>query len=101
MREVKCLKEMVQMLRSKIVNKNELLKQSKDLAVQWASKNRLLNYRNRELVRMKMQPYISPRSVMFVDFAVFSEFIGFIDSSILDIPLSVVSIKEEDFKMCP
>ena len=100
MREVKCLKEMIEMLRNRIGRKNELLKQSKDLSTQWASKNRLLNYRNRELIRIKMQPYVSQRSIMFVDSAVFSEFIGFIDSSILDTPLSVVTINDNDFRRC-
>ena len=88
------------MLRNRIGRKNELLKQSKDLSTQWASKNRLLNYRNRELIRIKMQPYVSQRSIMFVDSAVFSEFIGFIDSSILDTPLSVVTINDTDFRRC-
>ena len=94
------MKEMIEMLRNKIGHKNELLKQSKDLATQWASKNRLLNYRNRELIRIKMQPYVSQRSIMFVDSAVFSEFIGFIDSSILDTPLSVITLNDQDFRRC-
>lgn len=55
-------------------------------------KNQLLTYQSKELTRLKVKSYISPRSIFLIDSAVYSDFFGYLDSIILEMPVSIVDI---------
>ena len=81
------------MLRQKIGKKNRQIQKDKERHRELIIKNQLLAYRSKELTRLKIKPYISPRSILLVDSAVYSDFFGYLDSIILEMPVSVVDIQ--------
>ena len=81
------------MLRQKIGKKNRQIQKDKERHRELIIKNQLLAYRSKELTRLKIKPYISPRSILLVDSAVYSDFFGYLDSIILEMSVSVVDIQ--------
>ena len=88
------------MLRKTIQRKNVTIGNARVTNLHWMAKNRLLGYRNKELTRIKMQPHISPRSIFLVDSAVYSDFLGYVDASILDTPVSIITFPKIKLRSC-
>lgn len=89
-----CLKEMINMLRQTVQRREKTIQKEKEKHKALVVKNNLLGYRSKELTRLKMKPYISPRSLLLVDSAVYSDFFGYVDTVILETCVSVVNIRE-------
>jgi len=85
---------MVDMLRQTVQKKEKMIQKEKERHRTLVVNNKLLGYRSKELTRLKMKPYISPRSVLLVDSAVYSDFFGYVDTVILETCVSVVRIRE-------
>ena len=71
MRQIKCLKEMVEMLRDTVMVKDQVLQKEKEKHQALSFQNKLLGYRSKELTRLKIKPYVSERSMHMVDSAVY------------------------------
>ncbi|XP_066931327.1 uncharacterized protein [Clytia hemisphaerica] len=96
-REIRCLKEMVSMLRDSMKEKERQVIAEKDKQKGLIHQNKLLGYRSKELTRLKIKPYVSKRSLYIVDSAVYSDFFGYVDSTILDTSVQFVNI--DDFRI--
>lgn len=96
MREINCYKEIIKELREKIEEKNLRIAKEKEKQHRLIIKNEFLAYRSKELTRLKIQGYVSPRSVLLVDSATYSDFFGYLDNTILEIPIKILKIR--DFK---
>ena len=91
-REVNCQKEVIKLLKNRIEEKESRIQREKEKHRRLVMKNELLAYRSKELSRLKVKPYVSPRSVLLVDSAVYSDFFGYLDSTVLEMPVRIVRI---------
>ena len=80
------------MLKERIERQQKSIQHAKTINMKLMMNNRTLGYRSRELARRKMSPYFSPRTVNIVDSAIYSDFFGYLDGIILDIPITVVHL---------
>lgn len=81
---VACLHEINKNLKEDLVTKtrtnNFIIKENFKLMAE----NRLLNYRSRELSKIKFEKHFTPRTRQLVDAANFSDFLGYMDKTLIE-----------------